>query len=260
MICPSLAVISWRTALSRSSNSPRYLAPATSAPTSSAQTRLPFSPSGTSPATIRCARPSAIAVFPAGLADQHRVVLRAAREHLDRAPDLLVPPDHGVELALLGERGQVAAVLLERLVRALGVLDVTRWPPRTSLSASSRASRGTSSSASSRCSSRRTRRRALSLPRKHYPGPDGTLLTHGVALPRPMDGCWARRASASALSSARRLRRRARRACAAAPGRAARASRWSGVSSGLPARRASSCAPRDSLPALDGQLLEVHAS
>ena len=53
MIWPSLAVISWRTALRRSSNSPRYFAPATSAPTSSAHTRFPLRPSGTSPATIR---------------------------------------------------------------------------------------------------------------------------------------------------------------------------------------------------------------
>ena len=58
----------------------------------------------------------------AGVADQHRVVLRAAREHLDHAADLLVAPDHRVELPLLRERGQVAAELLERLVRLLGVL------------------------------------------------------------------------------------------------------------------------------------------
>ena len=64
MISPSAALISLRTALSRSSNSPRYFEPARSAPMSSAQTRLPFSPSGTSPATMRCASPSAIAVFP----------------------------------------------------------------------------------------------------------------------------------------------------------------------------------------------------
>ena len=63
-IWPSALLISARTALSRSSNSPRYFAPASSAPTSSAQTRFPFSPSGTSPATIRCASPSAIAVLP----------------------------------------------------------------------------------------------------------------------------------------------------------------------------------------------------
>ena len=58
----------------------------------------------------------------ARVADQHRVVLRAPRQHLNDAPDLLVPADNGVELAGLGERGQVAAELLQRLVRALGVL------------------------------------------------------------------------------------------------------------------------------------------
>ena len=52
----------------------------------------------------------------ARVADQDRVVLRPAREHLDDAADLLVAPDHRVELALLGELGQVAAELLQRLV------------------------------------------------------------------------------------------------------------------------------------------------
>ena len=36
----------------------------------------------------------------AGLADQHRVVLGAARQHLDGAADLLVAADHRVELAV----------------------------------------------------------------------------------------------------------------------------------------------------------------
>src|SRR5207249_4218414 len=58
----------------------------------------------------------------AGVADQDRVVLRPPREHLDHAPDLLVAADDRVELALLGERGQVAAELLERLVARLRIL------------------------------------------------------------------------------------------------------------------------------------------
>ncbi len=58
----------------------------------------------------------------ARLADQHRVVLRAAAEHLDDAADLLVAADDRVELALAGGLGQVAAVLLQRLVGRLGVL------------------------------------------------------------------------------------------------------------------------------------------
>ena len=53
----------------------------------------------------------------AGVADQHRVVLGAPREHLDHAADLLVAADHRVELALLGLGGQVAAELLQRLER-----------------------------------------------------------------------------------------------------------------------------------------------
>src|ERR1700682_5448623 len=64
MISPSLSVISRRTALRRSSNSPRYLEPATMAPMSMASRRLPLSPSGTSPATMRWARPSTMAVLP----------------------------------------------------------------------------------------------------------------------------------------------------------------------------------------------------
>ena len=60
----------------------------------------------------------------AGLADQHRVVLGAAGEHLDGAADLLVAADHRVELALAGRRGDVAGVLLQRVEALLGVLAV----------------------------------------------------------------------------------------------------------------------------------------
>ena len=58
----------------------------------------------------------------AGLADEHRVVLRAARQHLDDAADFLVAADHRIELALARQLGEVAAVALERLVGAFGVL------------------------------------------------------------------------------------------------------------------------------------------
>ena len=57
----------------------------------------------------------------AGVADQDRVVLGPPREHLDHAADLLVAADHRVELARLGLGRQVAAELLERLGRVLGV-------------------------------------------------------------------------------------------------------------------------------------------
>ncbi len=58
----------------------------------------------------------------AGLADQHRVVLRPAREDLHHATDLVVATDDGVELAGARLGGEVAAVLVEGLVGALGVL------------------------------------------------------------------------------------------------------------------------------------------
>ncbi len=64
MVWPSSLASSFSTVFRRSSNSPRYLAPASSAAMSSDSTRLPLSVSGTSPATMRCARPSTMAVLP----------------------------------------------------------------------------------------------------------------------------------------------------------------------------------------------------
>jgi hypothetical protein len=54
--------------------------------------------------------------------DQHRVVLRAPREDLDDAADLFVAADDGVELPRLGEGREIAPVLLQCLIRALGIL------------------------------------------------------------------------------------------------------------------------------------------
>ena len=51
----------------------------------------------------------------AWLADENRVVLRAAREHLDGAAHLLVAADDRVDLALARTRGQVDAVFLKGL-------------------------------------------------------------------------------------------------------------------------------------------------
>ena len=57
-----------------------------------------------------------------GLADEHRVVLGAAVEDLHDTADLVVAPDHRVELARAGQLREVAAVLLERLELSLRVL------------------------------------------------------------------------------------------------------------------------------------------
>src|SRR2546428_3157404 len=58
----------------------------------------------------------------ARLADEHRVVLGAAREDLDDPPDLLVAPDDRIDLVLPSELGQIAPVLFERLVLAFRIL------------------------------------------------------------------------------------------------------------------------------------------
>ena len=57
----------------------------------------------------------------AGVADQHRVVLGPARQHLHRASDLLVAADDRVELAVARQLGEVAGVLRQRLVLPLGL-------------------------------------------------------------------------------------------------------------------------------------------
>ena len=56
-----------------------------------------------------------------GLADEHGIVLRAARKHLHRVTNLLDAADDRVELALAGQVGQVAAILLERLKLGLAL-------------------------------------------------------------------------------------------------------------------------------------------
>ena len=57
----------------------------------------------------------------AGLADQHRVVLRAAREDLHHALDLVLATDDRIELALARLLGQVATELVEQLRALLGL-------------------------------------------------------------------------------------------------------------------------------------------
>ncbi len=57
----------------------------------------------------------------ARLADQHRVVLGAAREDLDHAPDFLVASYDRIDFAGRGELGQVASVFFQRLVGRFGI-------------------------------------------------------------------------------------------------------------------------------------------
>src|SRR5437762_3424123 len=55
----------------------------------------------------------------AGLADDHRVVLRAPVQDLHDALDLLIAADHRIELPLARRCREVDAVLLQRAVAAL---------------------------------------------------------------------------------------------------------------------------------------------
>ena len=58
----------------------------------------------------------------AGFADEYRVVLGPAAEHLHGAPDFLVASDDGIELALARGLGEVPGVLLQRFVLGFGIL------------------------------------------------------------------------------------------------------------------------------------------
>ena len=116
-------MISLRTAFSRSSNSPRYLAPATI--DADVERDEPLVLQALGHVAVDDAPGQALddgGLADAGLADQHRVVLGAARQHLDDAADLLVAADDRVDLAVAGALGEVPAVLLERLELLLGVL------------------------------------------------------------------------------------------------------------------------------------------
>ncbi len=77
----------------------------------------------------------------AGLADQHRVVLRAPREDLHDPLDLGLATDDGVELALGGELGQIAAELVEQLggLLALALLPGAGGGALAALTATARA-------------------------------------------------------------------------------------------------------------------------
>ena len=121
MMPPSDDVTSCSTALSRSSNSPRYFAPAISAPMSSAKQLL----------VLQAVRHVAVddalrqafddgGLADAGLADQHRIVLGAPRQHLDGAADLLVAADHRIDLAVARRLREIAGIFLERVIGVLG--------------------------------------------------------------------------------------------------------------------------------------------
>ena len=138
-----LAPASFSTVFSRSSNSPRYLAPASSAAMSSDQHALVLQRIGhlAGDDALRQAFDDG-GLAHAGLADQHRVVLGAALQHLDGAADLVVAADHRVELAHAGALGQVDACTSSAPRAGLRLRrESTFWPPRTASIAASSALR-----------------------------------------------------------------------------------------------------------------------
>jgi hypothetical protein len=120
---PSPSVSSLRTALSRSSNSPRYFAPGDHCPEVELHELLVLQALGdVAVDDPLCQSFDDRRLADARLADEHRVVLRATRQHLDDATDLLVAPDDRIELAPTSRVGQVARVRLQRLILILGIL------------------------------------------------------------------------------------------------------------------------------------------
>ena len=58
----------------------------------------------------------------AGFADEHRIVLGAARKNLHDSTNFFIPSDDGIELAAAGLLSEVAGVTLQRLVLGFGIL------------------------------------------------------------------------------------------------------------------------------------------
>ena len=121
MIWPAEFLMSSRTALSRSSNSPRYLAPATIEPRSRETTVLSRRLSGTSPATMRWARPSTMAVLPTpgSPISTGLFLVRRLSTWTTRRISLSRPITGSNSFARAF--GQVGGVLLQRLIGRLGV-------------------------------------------------------------------------------------------------------------------------------------------
>ena len=109
--------------LSRSSNWPRYLVPATISERSRPSTRLSARKLGTSPSAMRWARPSTMAVLPTpGSPISTGIVLGAAAENLDDALEFAVAAHQRIELPVHGGLGQVAAELGQQAGLALALL------------------------------------------------------------------------------------------------------------------------------------------
>src|SRR5437868_5274438 len=123
MTSPSESAISFRTALSRSSNSPRYLAPATIEDRSSATRRLFFRLSGTSPSTMGREQGGPRGAQPVGHGEQQGLggqvlVAQLGPGGVGRLHDLPQGPSH-LGLAAVGP-GQAGQRLLDLVAHGEG--------------------------------------------------------------------------------------------------------------------------------------------
>ena len=57
----------------------------------------------------------------AGLADQHRIIFGAPRQHLDHPANFIVAADDRIELSFAREIGEIAAIFFQSLVFFFGV-------------------------------------------------------------------------------------------------------------------------------------------
>jgi hypothetical protein len=128
---PSSFDSSLRTALSRSSNSPRNFRAGQQRAEIQRQDALVAQTLGH--LAVDHALGQALddgGLAHARLADEHRVVLGAALQHLDRAADFVVAADHRVELAVAGALREVDRVAFEGLALILRIGAVRQPLPR----------------------------------------------------------------------------------------------------------------------------------
>ncbi len=184
MISPSESAISFNTALRRSSNSPRYLEPATMEPMSSDTTRLFLSDSGTSPATMRLARPSTMAVLPTPGSPISTGLFFVRREStwMTRRISSSRPitgsslPRRAASVRSLPKRSRAWYL-------SSGFWSVTRWEPRMSLRAS--------------------RTRLLSMPVSSSSAPTSSFCASSARSRCSVETYWSPRDSASENADAR---------------------------------------------------------
>ncbi|MCY1226937.1 hypothetical protein D9M72_391870 [compost metagenome] len=129
-ILPSAASTSASTAFSRSSNSPRYLAPATRALRSSEKMVLFFRPSGTSCRTIRWASPSTMAVLPTPGSPISTGLFLVLRESIWTTRRISASrPMTGSSFPVRASATRSRPYFSSASYVCSGVADVTRWFP-----------------------------------------------------------------------------------------------------------------------------------